>query len=233
MLPVRATSSDFVILGGEPAGLGAAFRLACRGLRVTVLEKQDRVGGMAGSFELAGQRVDYGSHRLHPATPPEILALLRSRLGDELQRRTRRGRIRIEGRWLPFPPDPLATIRALPPRLLGRAALSAAAATMRPRSERSFAEYVSTGLGRVMGDAFYFPYARKIWGVDPEHLSGAQARRRISADTPWKLVRKVASGRRGAPGGTSTTPPAVSAGYPRHWPMQLRRQAPTFAYRRL
>ena len=192
------TQVDFLVLGAGPAGLGAAFRLASRNFRVIVLEKQDRVGGLAGSFEVAGQRVDHGSHRLHPATPPEILGLLQSRLGDELQRRTRRGRIRIKGRWLPFPPDPLATVRSLPPRFLARAALSAATATMRPRRDRSFANYVSTGLGQAMGEAFYFPYARKIWGVDPEHLSGDQARRRISADTPWKLVRKVATGRKGA-----------------------------------
>lgn len=192
------TRTDFVILGAGPAGLGAAFRLASRNYRVIVLERQDRVGGLAGSFEVAGQRVDHGSHRLHPATPPGILGLLQSQLGHELQRRTRRGRIRIKGRWLPFPPDPLATIRSLPPGLLAKAASSAALATMRQRRDRSFAEYVSTGLGRVMGEAFYFPYARKIWGVDPEHLSGDQARRRISADTPWKLLRKVATGRRGA-----------------------------------
>ena len=178
--------------------MGAAYRLASRDFRVIVLEKQDRVGGLAGSFEVAGQRVDCGSHRLHAATPPDILGLLKGRLGDELQRRTRRGRIRIKGRWLPFPPDPLATIRSLPPGFLARAASSAIVATMRPRRDRSFADFVSTGLGRVMGEAFYFPYARKIWGVDPEDLSGDQARRRISADTPWKLARRVATGRKGA-----------------------------------
>ena len=126
--------------------------------------------------------------------------MLQSRLGDELQRRTRRGRIRIKGRWLPFPPDPLATVRSLPLGFLARAALSAVSATVRPRNDRSFAEYVETGLGRVLGEAFYFPYARKIWGVDPGLLSGDQARRRISADTPWKLLRRVATGRRGGGG---------------------------------
>ncbi|MXZ68908.1 MAG: FAD-dependent oxidoreductase [Acidimicrobiia bacterium] len=194
----QTASADFVVLGAGPAGLGAAFRLASRDLRVVVLERQDGVGGLAGSFEVAGQRVDHGSHRLHPSTPSEILGLLQSRLGDELQQRTRCGRIRIMGRWLPFPPDPLTTVRSLPPGFLARAALSAATATLRPRRDRSFAEYVSTGLGRVMGEAFYFPYARKIWGVDPELLSGDQARRRISADTPWKLIRRVTTGRKGA-----------------------------------
>lgn len=194
----RTTTADFVILGAGPAGLGAAYRLASRGFQVVVLERRSRVGGLAGSFEVAGQRVDHGSHRLHATTPPPILRLLRSLLGTELQLRTRRGRIRIEDRWLAFPPDPRGIVRSLPPAFLARAALSAAAASLRPRRRRTFSDYVTTGLGKVMGEAFYFPYARKIWGVDPEELSGDQARRRISADTPWKLARRVATGRRGA-----------------------------------
>src|ERR671924_404016 len=56
-----------VILGAGPAGLGAAFRLSRLGrARVTVLERNDLVGGNAGSFDLAGLRVDFGSHRLPP-----------------------------------------------------------------------------------------------------------------------------------------------------------------------
>ena len=66
---------NFVILGAGPAGLGAASQLARRNLgRVTVLEQNRWVGGNAASFEIAGMPVDYGSHRLHPASDPEISA---------------------------------------------------------------------------------------------------------------------------------------------------------------
>ncbi len=163
-----------------------------------VLERRQQVGGLAGSFEVAQQRVDHGSHRLHAGISPEILQLLRNRLGDELQRRPRRGRIRLQGRWLAFPPGPGELIRSLPPWWLVRAGSSALAASFRPRRDRSFSDFVATGLGRVAGSAFYFPYARKIWGVEPEELSGYQARRRISADTPWKLARRVVGKQNGS-----------------------------------
>jgi phytoene dehydrogenase-like protein len=55
-------SQDLVVLGAGPAGLAAAWRAARRGLKVTLLERADRVGGLAGSFEVAGQRVDHGAH---------------------------------------------------------------------------------------------------------------------------------------------------------------------------
>ena len=54
-----------VVLGAGPAGLGAAYQLARSGkASVTVLERNTAVGGNAGSFDVAGMRVDYGSHRL-------------------------------------------------------------------------------------------------------------------------------------------------------------------------
>lgn len=183
--------TDFAVIGAGPAGLTAAHRLASRGFDVVVLEREARVGGLTGSLEVAGQSVDQGSHRLHVSTPPEILELLAGLLGPELQTRRRNGRIRLAGRWLPFPLRPRATLAALGPGFLARAAFDAGVATFRRRSSATFADFVETGLGRAMGDAFYFPYVTKIWGLDPTEISGEQARRRISADTPMKLARRL------------------------------------------
>jgi len=71
-------NADLVVLGAGPAGLAAAWRAARKGLSVIVLERGDSVGGMAASFDVAGFRVDFGSHRLHPAIPPHLLTDLRA-----------------------------------------------------------------------------------------------------------------------------------------------------------
>src|SRR6185295_12802554 len=73
---------------------------------VTLLERGSAFGGNAGSFEHAGHRLDYGSHRLHPACAPEILADIRSFLGADLLDRPRHGRIRLLGKWVHFPLKP-------------------------------------------------------------------------------------------------------------------------------
>lgn len=196
------TSADAVVLGAGPAGLGAALRLARTGRSVLVVERAGRVGGLTASVEVGGQRVDIGSHRLHPSIDPEILSLLRSLLGADLQERRRNGRIRLFDRWLAFPLRAGDLARSLPPGFLVRAGTSALAASVRRSRDATFADYVSTGLGRVMGEEFYFPYARKIWGVEPDELSGVQARRRISADSAARLVRKVIA------------PPGLASGKP-------------------
>ncbi len=185
-----------VILGAGPAGAGAAWRLALKGsAQVTVLEASGRVGGNAGSFPLEGLQVDYGSHRLHPACEPHILNDLRGLLGEDLLDRPRHGRIRLGGRWIHFPLKPIDLLLRLPkPFALGVAAdmLRKVLPAARP-SEETFATVLERGLGRTICREFYFPYARKLWGLEPEALAVTQAQRRVSGSSLGKLVKKVTS----------------------------------------
>jgi len=184
--------TDLLVLGGGPAGVGAAYRAARAGHTVTLLERAPGPGGAAASSTVGGLRVDLGSHRLHPSIAPRILADLRALLGDELQERPRNGRIRLAGRWLGFPLSARDLLRNLPPGFaLGAARDAALAWTRRPQAD-TFAEVVRAGLGPTLAERFYFPYARKLWGLEPEELSGEQARRRVRADSPAKLIAKVA-----------------------------------------
>jgi protoporphyrinogen oxidase len=197
----RYSTDPLLILGAGPAGVGAAFRAARAGHRVVVVERGQGPGGAAASFELDGIRVDHGSHRLHPAIEPRILADLRGLLGEELQRRPRNGRIFLEGRWIGFPLRPADLARRLPPSFAAAAARDAATAwARRPRAD-TFAEVLRAGLGPTMCERFYFPYARKLWGLDPSELAGEQARRRVTAGSPARLLALVARGARAGAGG--------------------------------
>lgn len=187
------TRGSIVILGAGPAGLGAAFKLARRGFPVTVVERSAAVGGNAGSFELNGLRVDYGSHRLHPSCAPEILEDIRTLLGNDLLERRRHGRIRLRDRWIHFPLEPVDTLRNLPaPFLWG---------VLRDRLRRrdassggdTFASVLERGLGPTICREFYFPYAEKIWGLPPTEIDAEQARRRVGAGSFAKLLARLRS----------------------------------------
>jgi protoporphyrinogen oxidase len=189
--------ADVVVLGAGPAGVGAAYRAARDGHAVVLLERAERPGGAAGSFRVAGQRVDFGSHRLHPSTDPRILAELQALLGGDLQRRRRHGRIRLAGRWIAFPLRPADLARRLPPAFAAAATRDALIGWTRRPSGDTFGEVLRAGVGPTLYDRFYRPYAEKLWGLPPEALSGEQARRRVAANSPAKLAARILRGARG------------------------------------
>jgi protoporphyrinogen oxidase len=183
--------SDFLVLGAGPAGLGAALRLARTGFGVTVLERAPVVGGLAASFEVDGVRVDHGSHRLHPATDPAILAEIRSLLGADLQLRRRHGRIRMASTFVAFPPRPLDLARRLPPRLALGLARDVATSPARSGGDGTFAGAVRARVGPTLATHFYEPYARKIWGMPGTALDAELADRRVGARGVRDLVARL------------------------------------------
>ena len=208
-----STQPSFVILGGGPAGLAAAYKLCQRGWKdVTVLERGSHVGGNASSFVISGIPVDFGSHRLHPVCPPPVMADIRALVGDDLLDRPRHGRIRLRGRWVHFPLKPFDLLRRLPPSFItGVVADACRKPLTRDSGQPSFASILEHGLGRTICRDFYFPYARKIWGLSPDELDPEQAKRRIANSSLGKMVRKVLSALPGM-----ARPGAGRFFYPRH-----------------
>lgn len=183
-----------VILGGGPAGVGAAYKLRkLDRAQVTLIEQKESFGGNAGSFEYQGLYLDYGSHRLHHSTEPEILADIRSMLGDDLQDRPRNGRIRLRGRWVRFPLNGKDLLLRLDKAFAFGAARDMAlrALPQRAAAGDTFADVLHQKLGPTICDHFYYPYARKLWGREPSALSGIQAQRRVSANSFGKLLKKI------------------------------------------
>ena len=185
------------VLGAGPTGVMAAADLAAAGHDVAVLEAGPTVGGMAGSFEIAGQRVDYGSHRLHPAAHPDLLELIGRLLGDDLQERPRNGRIHLHDRWIRFPLRASDLLRRLPPRFAIGSAVDTLTRPLRSTPDDSFHGVIRAGLGPTVAQSFYGPYARKLYGVEPDELSSEVARRRVAASSPGAIVKRLTAAARG------------------------------------
>ena len=195
-----------VILGAGPAGLAAAVELSEAGVSTTLIEREPVVGGNAASFRINDIWVDYGSHRLHPASDPAVLSRIRGLLGEDLLTRPRHGRIRLMGRWIHFPLRPMDLLLRSNPRFSFGVALDLLRKFLPGKGidqDENFATVLRDGLGRTICEEFYFPYARKIWGLDPSELSAIQARKRVSAGSIGKMLKRLLPGGSGS-GGAST-----------------------------
>jgi protoporphyrinogen oxidase len=87
-----SSSPHAVIIGGGFAGLSAAWELIQRGIQVTVCEADEEVGGLAGSFDVGGTRLEKFYHHWF-TSDTHVLDLVRE-LGREdqvLHRPTRTG----------------------------------------------------------------------------------------------------------------------------------------------
>lgn len=190
------SQAQFVVLGAGPAGCGAAAKLTMGGHgRVTLVERGPVVGGNAASYLHQGIWLDYGSHRLHAACDPAILADIRGMLGEDLGHFDRHGRIRLRGEWLHFPIKALDLLRNLDPGFTLGFLTDLVRRTVLPKAQEgdTFASVLHANLGRTMCEQFYFPYARKLWGRDPSELSGIQARKRVTAGSVKKLLKRLVS----------------------------------------
>ena len=183
--------TEILIIGSGPAGLMSAYEAASKGHDVAVIERLDRPGGMAASFDINGMRVDYGSHRLHPATSKPLLKILKDVLGEDLQIRNRNGRIRVEEKWVTFPLSFTNLIKSLPPKTVLSLFKDSLTSPFKQPKEETFAEHIKAGLGPKVFDLIYGPYAKKLWGKPAEELHSDLAKKRVSASSHLEILKKL------------------------------------------
>jgi protoporphyrinogen oxidase len=168
-----------VILGGGPCGLAAAAELAEGGHRPIVIEREPIVGGLCATHAHDGFRFDLGGHRF-VSSDAALSRRLERLLGDDLLEQERRSVILHEGRRFRYPLDARDLIRNLGLRENARALFGYARASLSPRRDRSFEDWVVARFGRPLYDTFFGPYTHKLWGIDPRLISADWAAERIS-----------------------------------------------------
>jgi len=80
---MRTFMQPVLIIGVGPAGLTAAYELARRGIRMMVVERADKVGGLACTESYQGFRFDMGGHRFSTKSQA-VHAIWKDMLGEQL-----------------------------------------------------------------------------------------------------------------------------------------------------
>jgi protoporphyrinogen oxidase len=171
--------TDFVVIGGGPAGLTAAYELAKASRRAIVVEKQGIVGGLARTEVYKGFHFDMGGHRFFTKAE-EVKKLWSEVLGDQLLRRPRLSRIYYRKKFFDYPLKPLNALMGLGLIEGMRIGFSYIRWQIFPyRPEETFEQWVTNRFGQRLFLTFFKAYTEKVWGIPCSELKAEWAAQRI------------------------------------------------------
>ncbi len=148
-----------VVIGGGPAGLRAAHGLAKGGLDVILLEHSAILGGLAGSFDVQGVRIEKYYHFICKGDDDLVSTLDELGLGEKLRWRSSRMAYFVDGRLYPFL-TPMELLRFAPLSLADRLRAGVAVKLAQRMKEEDLAPRKAIPwLKRMFGDEAY----RVIW----------------------------------------------------------------------
>ncbi|WP_022892202.1 protoporphyrinogen oxidase [Agromyces subbeticus] len=183
---IERSTADVVVVGGGVAGLVAALECAKVGLRVTVLERRDELGGCVGRIELDGLTLDSGaeSFATRGGAVAELLDSLG--LGDEVESPN------PAGAWLVMPgkqgrpdaaPLPKTGVLGIPANPLGddvrriigwggaiRAYGDRLMPILRIGRAHSLGQLVRSRMGQAVLDRLVTPISAGVYSTDPNEL---------------------------------------------------------------
>ncbi|MFH1397189.1 MAG: FAD-dependent oxidoreductase [Candidatus Omnitrophota bacterium] len=162
-----------LILGAGLAGLSAAWHLQKIGIDCHIFEKEDQVGGLCRSKNIAGFCFDYSGHSLHFKNR-YIFNLVRSLLGANMIERQRSAWVYSDSRYIPYPFQ--ANLYGLPEKkksecLSGMLDAFNQNVLTNKKPDNNFLNWIIRTFGKGIAKNFLIPYNTKFWTIAPRQMT--------------------------------------------------------------
>lgn len=165
--------------------MSAAWRLTKLGYPVTVLERDDAVGGMGRTVRFGDYAVDFGPHTFHIRETAESQAILKTitpLFGKDPLTLVRGTRVLLRGKEYVYPLEILQVLFGVNPLLSALILFDYSVATVKSlfapaKTEDSFEEWGVRNLGRTLYDLCFGIYSARVWGLPTSQISSKQAQR--------------------------------------------------------
>lgn len=192
--PTARSSARVLVVGAGPAGLYAAKTLAEARVRVTVVEKSDRVGGLAAATRFGDNHFEAGVHHFH-AFDEGVFAEVRALLGDRLLPVEKSARIRYGNRFCRYPLQFGDIVRSMPPATLLRCCAGLAwqqmARAVRRREPLDGEDALIQLYGGPLYRVFFRDFTHSYWGFPPQELSAQFVEKKMPRLSAFDAVRDV------------------------------------------
>lgn len=182
-----------LIIGSGVCGLYAGLTLARAGADVTLLEKEQRIGGLAAGFKFGENFCDFGVHMLH-AFNKEIFEDCASIMGKERIEAALDARIRWGGTSCKYPLRFRDMLKAMPPFTLARCVFGLLIAELTGAKNRAAISNAEEALiayyGAPLYEYFFEEFTHRYWNIHPRDLSAEFIRRKMPRLSAVDFMRK-------------------------------------------
>ncbi len=182
-----------VILGAGPAGLATGHEICEHGVKVTVVERNDFVGGLCNTNEANGYKFDLGGHRWFTKNE-DLNNWFRRLMGEEIVWVERISRIYYDGGYYTYPISILNVIKnaGLPTIMYAGITylLSALQYSIFNKSINNMKDAYTAQFGHKLYDMFFRRYSEKVWGLPCEKLSADWVSQRSAGLSIWTVIQE-------------------------------------------
>lgn len=185
---------EVLILGAGPSGMMAAFELYKTGKKIMIIEKNDKIGGLARTLQYGKFRTDIGGHRFFSKNQ-YLYNFIEDLLGERWIKVNRLSKFYINGKFFLYPVE-------LKNALLNIGLYKAFKILFDYSSQRikkifvnqnplSFEEQVVSDFGRALAELNILNYTVKIWGLPCSKISSDWAKQRIKGLSLKEVIKRV------------------------------------------
>ena len=214
-----------VIIGAGPAGITAGLELkrkAADEYAVTILEKENRIGGISATVEHNGNRMDMGGHRFFSKIPQvndwweSILPTQGELPYDDrllgrvstvksggpdpettdtvMLKRNRLSRIYFKKKFFDYPISlKFSTIRNMGFGTTVAVCLSYLKSLVHKREENSLEDFYINRFGKKLYSMFFENYTENLWGRHPSEISPEWGAQRVKGLSVTAVLRDIFS----------------------------------------
>lgn len=159
MLERENNRGPIVIVGAGVAGLTLGYLLSHAGKSVVLVEKEDRVGGLARSYRYGDFTFDIGPHRFH-TDDQEVLRFIKEVFEKDHTVIRRRSGVYMFGKYFDWPLGSSSLFK-LPPIIMVKAFVDLLS-KYKVTDPDSFTEYTISRYGKTLYKAFFEFYTEKF-----------------------------------------------------------------------
>ena len=186
--------TDVVILGAGPSGLAASFELHKVNRSFVIIEKNDRVGGLARTLQYGEFITDIGPHRFFSQNK-YLYDFIEDLLGNNWIKVNRLTRFYINDKFFLYPVELKNAIINVGPYIASRIILDFLYERIKDifvnKAPANFEEQIVSDYGRSLAELNMLNYTEKIWGLPCSEISPDWAKQRIKDLSIMEVIKKA------------------------------------------